>query len=78
MKAIIVLSLGMFCLAGCTQTVTPARAGTHNLSKGKCVDVPCRDAQCRRDLVDEEVTQTHCEIMGGQFVPREIKKRIWL
>lgn len=70
-----VLFLALF-LGACFRHETPESLGEHNLSKGKCVNIPaCSETDCPR--LEDEGVQYVCEMLGGEFEPREFK-RSWL
>lgn len=72
MKTILtMLTLGMMITA-CSAPNSPEAVGEHNLSKGKCVNIP-DDGR----MVSDEMIQNTCMMVGGEFQPRDHLKRRW-
>lgn len=63
-------------LAACSSGNTHMSAGTHNLSKGDCRNIQvCNGGDCR--TYEELMPQAQCEMLGGEFTPRDYRRR-WL
>ncbi len=70
MSRVFVLMLVAGLLTACNVPNTPETIGEHNLSKGRCENIPtCQGEECR--AVKDESVQYVCEMVGGTFVPRE-------
>lgn len=78
MSKILVLSLVALSLAACKAPITPEAIGKHNLSKGRCTDIPLCDTQGQCRQVNDESVKYVCDMVGGSFEPRELKKQRWL
>lgn len=77
MNKITTVFLLSFMLTACKAPNTPEALGEHNLSKGRCVDIPMCDAQGQCQAIRDESVQYVCEMVGGKFEPREFKKTAW-
>lgn len=77
MSKLIPLALTALILGACKASTTPEAIGEHNLSKGRCTDIPLCDAQGNCKHVSDESVQYVCEMVGGTFEPRELKTRRW-
>lgn len=72
----IVLPFCLAVLAGCSSGNAQVSAGTHNLSKGDCRNIRvCAGENCQ--TYSEVMSLSQCEMLGGEFVPRDYK-RGWL
>ena len=72
---LIIFSISSLFILGCARTNTGQSLGEHNLSKGKCKNIKsCKNGKCK-----DESVQYVCEMIGGEFQPREIKdKNKWI
>lgn len=59
-------------LNACARGDNTAVVGKHNLSKGTCTGIHADGREFR-----EEMTQSNCTMVGGQFTPRNRHKIIW-
>lgn len=70
-----------FCLlaalTACSSGNTQISAGTHNLSKGDCRNIRVCDAAGACRTYDELMPQAQCDMLGGEFTPRDYR-RGWL
>lgn len=72
MKNPLILLTLLTVLSACSAPNSPEAIGEHNLSKGKCTDIPDNNRP-----VSDEMVQNACQMVGGQFVPRNHLKRRW-
>lgn len=74
MKKTLLLVL-VLILSSCAKNNSEYALGEHNLSKGKCKNIQnCKGGKCK-----DESVQYVCEMIGGEFQPREFKdKNKWV
>ncbi len=76
MTRFFLLILSAFALTACSPSRSPEAAGQYNLSKGQCLNIPMCDADgCK--TVNDDMVQDQCQVVGGEFVPRDHQEIYW-